>query len=98
MSFVNCGNRQRGFYDRQLGKSGILATAKRIQRIEKELKLSYDTIPDLEYLKAIYNIIENKGKVKDREIVKRLLQQLEQWIWCNLDDNQKTKLLKEFEK
>jgi hypothetical protein len=73
MSFITIRNPHSGYYARQLGKSGILATAKRIKRIEKEMQkgvnplASCKSITDLEYEMELYHLIENKGKVKIKE-------------------------------
>ena len=99
---VGNGNFHSGFLNRKLGKGGIQSTAKRIERMLKnnntESAFYSPSIAFIIYLSVIWEL-SNKDTItdkKDREIIKRLLQELEVLTFFNLSKEEREVIEKEF--
>jgi len=110
-NFTALGNFQTGYLDRVIGRGGILSTAKRIDKMLSlqavhnsrqghSVNLGAGSIVYARFRNELYLLIEKKGKVgqQEKELVKRLLQQIEMHVYSNLSDEVSNQVIKEFEK
>jgi hypothetical protein len=100
-NFTALGNFQRGYLDRVLGRKGIKSTAQRIEKMLTNTSGEFYPISSISFIKfrqEIWELASGRKVEGEKELIKRLLQELEVRIWNDLDENRQSELLKEFEK
>jgi len=99
---VGAGNFHTGYISRQLGRTGIQSTARRIEKmlenkdnkVYPESSISYIKFKGVIWQLSDNNIPEDN---QSKEIIKRLLQQLEVKIFYSLSEEKRKDLTEEFE-